>query len=412
MQAEIIAIGTELLLGRTINTNAAYISQGLNPLGIELIYHTTVDDNKLRMITVLKRAMHRSDVVIVTGGLGPTVDDLTLEVIAQVTQKKLSLNSAVLKDIKRHFQRRHIAMPKENIRQALIPEGAKALKNEVGTAPGLVIPYDKKVLIALPGVPAEMRPMLKRDVISYLARRFAAEGVIISRDIKTFGLAESQVNQKAKDILKLKSPLTCGIYVHTDSVDLNITAGAKSRQQAERLIKSVERKLRARLKDYIYGYDTQTMEEVVAEALKKSKKKVAVAESCTGGLISKRLTNISGSSRYFPLGVVAYSNKLKQAVLGISKEVLKQYGAVSKKVAGLMAENIQQLANTDLGLGVTGIAGPTGDTKDKPVGLVYIALATPRKIITKEFHFHGSRNDIRLRASQAALDMLRRYLVK
>jgi len=325
-------------------------------------------------------------------------------------QKKLRLNPAVLKDIKDHFHRRHIPMPKANLRQALIPEGTRALKNEVGTAPGLIIPYDKKVLIALPGPPAEMQPMMEGDVMPYLSKHFAREGVIISRVVKTCGLAESQVNQKVKTILKLKPPVTVGIYVHTASVDLNITAKAKNKRQAQTLIKPVERRIRSRLKEYIYGYDTETMEEVVAQALKKKKRTLACAESCTGGLISTRLTNISGSSKYFLLGLVAYNNKAKQTLLAIPKETLKKYGAVSKEVARLMAQNIQQLAETDLGLGVTGIAGPTGATEEKPVGLVYIALATPRKILSQEFHFHGSRRAVRLRASQAALDMVRRYL--
>lgn len=411
MQAEIVSIGTELLLGRTVNTNAAYLSKKLAGLGIDLFYQTTVGDNNVRLFTVLKRAIHRSDIIIGTGGLGPTVDDITLEVIAQVIQKKLILNSPVLKDIKAHFQKRHIPIPKDNVRQALIPEGARPLKNEVGTAPGLIIPYDKKVLIALPGVPQELKSMVERDVIPYLAKHFASKQVLVSRTIKTSGLAESQVNQKVKDILKLKPPLTVGIYVHTESVDLNITAKAGNRRQAQNLIKQVERKIHARLKDYIYGYDAQTLEEVVGQALSRNKKSIAIAESCTGGLISKRLTNISGSSKYFPLGIVVYGNYAKQALLGVHKEVLKKFGAVSKEVAKSLAKNVKDLAKTDLGLGLTGIAGPTGATEEKPVGLVYIALATPRKIICERFHFHGDRNAVRLRASQAALDMVRRFLV-
>lgn len=411
MQAEIICIGTEITQGNIVNTNASYLSKKLSSVGIDLFYHTTVDDDNVRVYTVLKRAMRRSDIVITTGGLGPTVDDLTLEIIAQAIQKKLVLNHNILKDIKQHFRRRHLDMPKENVRQALIPEGAKPLKNEVGTAPGLIVPYEKKVLIALPGVPGEMQPMVERDIIPYLAKNFAGKWVIVSRRIRTTGLAESQVNQKVKDILELKPPITVGIYVHTDSVDLNITVKAKSKRGAEKLINSVERKVHMRLKEYIYGYDSQDLETVVAKALNKKKKTIAVAESCTGGLISKRLTNISGSSKYFRLGLVAYSNKAKQSLLGISPESLKEFGAVSKEVARQLASNIQQLAKTELGLGVTGIAGPTGATEGKPVGLVYIALASPRKIQCQEFHFHGDRRAVRLRASQAALEMLRRHLI-
>ncbi|MCQ9207970.1 MAG: competence/damage-inducible protein A [Omnitrophica bacterium] len=410
MQAEIVCIGTELLLGRIVNSNAAYLSKKLASLGIDVFHHTTVGDNHTRLFTVLKRAMHRSDIVIATGGLGPTVDDITLEIVAQVIERNLSLNPVVLKDIKEHFHKRHIPMPKANLRQALIPKGAKVLKNEVGTAPGLIIPFDKKVLIALPGVPKEMKPMMKHDVIVYLAKHFAGNWVIVSRSVKTTGLAESQVNQKVKDILKIKPPVTVGIYTHTDSVDLNITAKAKNKRQAQKLIAPVERKICSRLKEHIYGKDGETLEEVVAQGLRKGKKTLAVAESCTGGLIAKRLTNISGSSKYFPLGLVAYSNQAKQTLLSISPETLKKYGAVSKEVARQMALNIRQLAKTNLGLGITGIAGPTGATKDKPLGLVYIALATPHKIFSQEFHFHGDRSSVRQRASQAALDILRQHL--
>ncbi len=412
MQAEIVSIGTELLQGRTVNTNATYLSKQLSALGIDPIYQTTVGDNRTRLFTVLKRGLHRSDIIVTTGGLGPTVDDLTLEIISQACEKKLILNPAILKDIKDHFHRRHIPMPKDNFRQALIPEGAKVLKNKLGTAPGLIIPRGQKVLIALPGVPQELKPMVEGEVKAYLAKHFAGGRVIISRAIRTTGLAESQVNQKVKDILKLQPPLAVGIYARPESVDLNITAEAKGKKLAEKLIQQIERKIRLRLKEHIYGKDRQTLEEVVAQALYKTKKTIAVAESCTGGLISKRLTNISGSSKYFPLGLVAYSNQTKQTLLGISKETLKKFGAVSREVAELMAKNIKQLAKTDLGLGITGIAGPKGGTKVKPVGLVFIALATPRKTQCREFRFNGDRGIIRRRAAQAALNMLRRFLIK
>ncbi|MBN3038878.1 MAG: competence/damage-inducible protein A [Candidatus Omnitrophica bacterium] len=413
MKAEIICVGTEILLGKIVNTNAQYLSQKLAQLGIDVHYHSTVGDNTERLYLAIKRGLHRSNVIIITGGLGPTVDDLTLEGIAQVLQKKLILNRNILKDIKDHFHKRHIPMPKENVRQALVPEGAKALKNEVGTAPGLIIRWhEKKVLIALPGVPAEMKPMVERDVLPYLKKNFSGDWVILSRKIKTCGLAESQVNQKVKDILKSKPPLSVGIYVHTGSVDLDITVRSTNKAIAEKLLNNTERKINSRLKKYIYGKDSQTLESVVAKALTKAKRTIAVAESCTGGLISKRLTNISGSSKYFPLGVVTYSNKQKRNLLGIPKEALDNFGAVSKEVATLMAQNISQMAKTDMGLGITGIAGPTGASKEKPVGLVHIALATPRKVISEEFHFHGDRKAVRLRASQAALDMVRRYLIK
>ncbi len=410
MDAEIICIGSELLLGQTIDTNAAYISQKLAGIGINVFYHTTVGDNRVRLLTTFKRAVHRADIVITTGGLGPTVDDITLETITQALQKKLLLNGHVLRNIKAHFQSRHIPMPRSNLRQALIPEGAQTLKNSVGTAPGLIITHEKKILISLPGVPAEVKPMIEDDVLGYLKTRFPSNWLILSHKVKTTGLAESQVNQKVKDILQLKPPLTVGIYAHTQSVDLHVNAKAHTKQKAEKLIKPVINKIKSRLKEYIYAYDDDTMEEVVARALTKRKKSVSVAESCTGGLIGKRLTATSGSSKRFPLSIVAYSNTIKSCLLNIPAEILKKYGAVSKETSTLMANNIKQIANTDLGLAVTGIAGPTGATQEKPIGTVYIALSSARKTRCQKFHFHGDREAVRLRASQAALDMLRRYL--
>lgn len=410
MQAEIVCIGTELLLGKIINTNAAYLSSHLAALGIDHFYQTTVGDNQIRLFTVLKRALHRSDIVMTTGGLGPTVDDITLETLAQVTQKKLILNPAVLKDISSHFQKRRITMPKSNLRQALIPEGAIPIKNTLGTAPGLLIPVEKKIIIALPGVPHELKPMMEKDVIPYLTRYFAPDWVILSRSIKTTGMAECKVDQKVKDILQLKPPVTVGIYAHIEGVELNITAKAKNKTQAQKLIAPVERKIRSRLKEYIYGEDAQTLEEVVAHTLAGRKKTVAVAESCTGGLVSQRLTSISGSSRYFLLGLAVYDNRMKESLLNITADTLKKYGAVSKETAGLMAEHVRQLAGSDLGLGITGIAGPAGATKDKPVGLVYIALAASAGKQCTQLYFHGDRNEVRRRAAQAALEMLRRYL--
>lgn len=374
MKAEIIAIGTELLLGDIVNSNAAYLSQKLAELGIDVYRHSVIGDNPARILSLLKSAMSRSDIVITTGGLGPTVDDVTLATI-----------------------------------KPYIHNNTLTLKNNVGTAPGLFIKLpDNKLLIALPGPPRELEPMFERSAIPLLKKISGAKSVIKSRVIKITSLSEPKVNEKVKSILKLKPPVTVGIYAKLGEVDLKVVAKAKSENQAQKLIAPVERKIRARLGGYVFGADKQILEAVVGGLLIKNKKTLAIAESCTGGLISSRVTGVPGSSKYFKLGIVAYSNKAKQSLLNIPISVLKNYGAVSKQTAGIMAQGIRQIAGTDIGLAVTGIAGPAGATKTKPVGLVYIALAAANKTTCKEYRFRGDRTAIKWLTSQAALDLLRK----
>jgi nicotinamide-nucleotide amidase len=342
-----------------------------------------------------------------TGGLGPTIDDITIKTVATLIGKKLVLNRTILKDINRHFKARGFAAPPGNDRQAYIPEGAKWLANKVGTAPGVIIEYRDKVIICLPGPPRELNPIFEDGVIPYLKKGFKSGWVFSTRAIKITGLPESRVNLMVKDFLKLPPPTTIGIYAKLGQVDLAIMAKAKSEAAARREIAKVEKKVRVRLKDHIFGYDDDTLEGAVAAVLSKKKKTIAVAESCTGGLISSRLTDVSGSSKYFIRGAVPYANDVKVKYVGVSKDSLKKYGAVSRQVAVEMARGIRSIMGVDIGLGVTGIAGPTGGTKKKPVGLVYIALVTDTKRLVKECTFKGSRLDIKSQASQAALDMIR-----
>lgn len=408
MKAEIIGIGTEILLGQIINTNCSHLSRKLAELGIDVYYHISVGDNPVRLYLVIMRALGRSDIVITTGGLGPTVDDITLETIAKVIQKPLIFKKDILHRIKKHFRRRHIRMPRNNIRQAYVPRGAKWLKNEVGTAPGLIIKTGDKFLIAMPGPPRELNPMFERDVAGFLKKISPKKSVILTRTLKTTGLAESQLHPKVKDFLKLSGHTTVGIYAHPSQIELKITVKAGNVQEAKKNIKTVEKKIRRRLGSLIFGADEETLEEMVAKLLKS--KTIAIAESCTGGLLSNRLTDIPGISRNLMLSIVAYSNKAKVELLKVPLEILKKYGAVSVPVAKAMAENIRRLANADIGVGITGIAGPGGATKKKPVGLVYIGLSTISKIIYKECRFIGERKIIKFRATQSALDMLRRHL--
>lgn len=408
MKAEIIGIGTEILLGQIVNTNSAYLSRGLAEQGIDAYYHLTVGDNPLRLYTAIIRALGRSDIVITTGGLGPTLDDITLETIAKVVQKPLIFKKEILTRIKTHFKKRHIRMPQNNIRQAYIPKGARWLKNGVGTAPGLIIETSGKILIALPGPPRELTPMFKHDLVAYLGKISPKKSVILTRTLKTTGLVESQVHPKIKDFLTLSGNTTVGIYAHPSQIDLKITTKAKNRSLARKKIEAVEKKIRKRLGGLIFGVDEQTMEGVVAKLLKN--KTLAIAESCTGGLLSSRLTDIPGISKNLLLSLVTYSNKAKTELLDVSGDMLKKYGAVSAPVAKTMAANVRKLANADIGIGITGIAGPDGGGKKKPVGLVQIALSTGKTTTHKEYFFLGERKIIKFRATQAALDILRHYL--
>lgn len=407
MKAEIIACGTELLLGHNIDTNGAYISNSLSRIGIDVYYHTTVGDNKERLASAIEGALSRANIVITTGGLGPTVDDITMLTIANVTKKDLVFKKAILKDIKDHFKKQTFKLPKDAIKQTLIPRRAEWIKNGVGTAPGLIIKHEKKHIIALPGPPRELRPMLEKVVLPYLKKLQTQSWTIKSKTIKLIGLPEATINEKVKDLLELSGQTTVGIYTHLGEVELRITAKAKDLKRADSSIKKIEGKIRKRFKEFIYGVDSETLQGAVGQILIKRNKNVAIAESCTGGLISNLITNVPGSSKYFITGIVAYSNDVKINQLNIPKDILKKQGAVSKEVAKFMAENVRALAGADIGLGTTGIAGPTGGTKTKPIGLVYIALSTKKKKIVKEFKFLGSRKEIKLQASKQALDLLR-----
>jgi nicotinamide-nucleotide amidase len=410
VNAEIVAIGTEILLGHIVNTNASYISQKLAQIGIDVYYHSTVGDNPLRLSQTIKTAMNRSDVVITTGGLGPTVDDITVETIANLMGKKRALDRQVLRKIRSFFRQRHITMPASNVNQGYIPEGARVIQNNAGTAPGLMCWHDGRVLIALPGVPREMVPMMEDSVIPYLKKINPSKQIIKSRTIKVVGLGESAVNDRVKDILRMGPIVTVGIYAHPAQIDLRITAKAKNEKQADELILQAEKKIRRRLKDYVLGADSDTLESIVGNLLSRQRKTVSTAESCTGGFIANRITNVPGSSKYFRMGIVVYSNDSKTSKLNIPSDIIKQHGAVSKQVALLMASNIRTVANTDFGIGVTGIAGPTGATAGKPVGLVYIALSSSKGTRLEKCNFPGEREIVKFRASQLALDMLRKEL--
>ena len=411
MNAEIISIGTELLLGHILNTNTAFLSHKLAELGIDVYNTSVVGDNPQRMIEALAQALERSDIVITTGGLGPTVDDITIETIARFIAKPLVMNKTVLKDLEDYFKLRNMKLPSATIRQAYIPKGVKWIRNMVGTAPGLLIDWKEKQIICLPGPPRELNPMFINNVLPIIKKMSKSTWIIKCRTIKITGLPESVINKTIKGLLELKPPTTVGIYAKLGEVDLKIMAKAKNERSASAAIQIIEKKIcTGSLKNFIFGYDDDTLEATVGKILTQKKQTIAIAESCTGGLLSNRLTDISGSSKYFIVGLVAYSNSIKKNILGISKESLRKDGAVSQKVALEMALGIRLLASTNIGIGITGIAGPTHDATSKPVGLVYIAIATGAERIVKEFQFKGSRKEIKFQASQAALDLIRNSL--
>ncbi len=410
MRAEIIATGSELLSGGVPETNSLFLSEGLLLVGIETAFKTVVGDSEKDMEVALRSAMERSDAVIVTGGIGPTEDDITRKVIAKILKRRLVLNEDALAAIKQRLAVLGKQYANANDRQALIPAGARILPNPVGTAPGFFLDEGGAFIAVLPGVPGEMEVMFNEGLRPALEERFGGKIFIRRRILRTCGMAESAVNQAIQDILKQEEP-SVGLTAKETGVDIRIVAKEASPEQSQAFVDKTELKVREKLGDVVYGVDDQEMEEVVGALLKQRRLKISFAESCTGGMIGGRITNIAGSSEYFERGAVVYSNAAKAEMLGVPKELIERHGAVSREVAEAMAQGIMRTARTDLGLSVTGIAGPGGGSAEKPVGLVYIGLAWAHGLKVQEHRFLGSREQIRMRASQMALDMVRRHLI-
>jgi len=412
MGVEILTIGTEILLGQIVDTNAAFMAQRLAEAGIDLFFKATVGDNEGRIEAALRRGLERSDAVLCTGGLGPTEDDLTREVIAKVLGLRLRLDEAVLGQITARFASRGIAMAENNRKQAYVPEGAEVLNNPRGTAPGLSLTtLEGKVVVAMPGVPSEMRSMLTEQVIPRLRVRFGTRGRIRSRVLRTCGASESRVDQLIGDLFRSQRNPTIGVLAHAGEIHVRLTAKGESDAEIDGLLDDLEAKLRERIGPLIFGRDDEELEQVVARLLRDRALTLAVAESCSGGLVAHRLTNVPGSSQYFERGVVAYSNRAKVEVLGVPADLVAARGAVSPEVARAMAEGVRHLAGTSLGIGITGIAGPDGGTAGKPVGLTYIGLAWKGGSLAREYRFLSDRAVNKVRASQMALELLRRHLL-
>jgi len=411
MGTEIITIGTELLLGQIIDTNASWIAQRLAEAGIDLYYKTTVGDNAGRIEAALRQALSRADVLITTGGLGPTEDDLTRDVVATVLGRPLRLDSDVLAHIEQRFAQRRIPMPENNRKQAMVPEGAEVLHNPNGTAPGLFLRDDRRCVACMPGVPAEMKPMLTDQVIPRIRERFGIRSRIVSRTLKMCGISESRVDQAIGDYFRTMRNPTIGVLAHAGEIHIRLTCKGDDPAEIARLLDELEGKLRERLGPLVFGRDEEKLEALVGQLLRKRGATLAVAESCTGGLIASRVTDIAGSSDYFERGMVAYSIVAKQQLLGVPQELIANSGVVSLDVAQGMADGVRRRSGTTFGLATTGIAGPTGGTSETPIGLVCIALAWEGGGVAREYRLHGGRELIKHRAAQMALEMLRCHLL-
>ena len=413
--AETIAIGSELLLGGRSDSNSLFITEVLGRIGVEVRFKSIVGDNRSDIEIVLKTACRRAGIVILTGGLGPTVDDRTREAVAAVTGARLARRKEALEGMKARLAQWGRIPNKGQLRQALIPSQARVLPNPVGSAPGFGFVWRGTHIIALPGVPSEMRAMVEQSVIPYLISQLEpsksrAPQPLTRLVFHTWGMSEADVDAKLTGLIKKSLPIALGLLASPTGVLVSLTteAGQTLREDA---LTSLAEEVRTRLGEWIYAEGQDTMEEVVGRLLHGQRRTVAVAESCTGGLIAYRLTQVPGSSAYLDRTVVCYSNQAKMELLGVPEHLLREYGAVSREVAAAMAKGMRERTGVSVALSVTGIAGPGGATETKPVGLVYIGLDGGDDAMTREFRFHGDRSVIRQRAAQAALDMLRRWLM-
>lgn len=406
MTVELICVGTELLLGNIVNTNAAYLAEKCAGLGLSCYYQTVVGDNEKRLEEALRTAVKRSEVVILSGGLGPTEDDLTKEVASRVMGRELVEDAASRKCIEDFFVSRNSIPTENNWKQALIPRGGIVLPNPNGTAPGVIIQEENTHIVLLPGPPHELKPMFENHVMPYLTK--LEPGLICSQTVKVCGIGESKVETLLKDLIDGQDNPTLATYAKTGEVHIRVTAKAGSEKEARRLIKPVVKEIKSRMGSNIYTTEEDvTLERAVVELLVANKLTVTCAESCTGGLLSARLINVPGVSEVYKSGYVTYSNKAKRKLLGVKKSTLNKYGAVSAQTAEEMARGLTFVSKSDVAVSITGVAGPDGGTEEKPVGLVYIACSVKGNVTVKEYHFSGNRQTIREAAVSAALTLMR-----
>jgi nicotinamide-nucleotide amidase len=410
MKCEIIAVGTELLLGNIVNSNARYLSERLAELGIDVYYHVAVGDNLARLKAAIEQGLQRSDMVITTGGLGPTDDDMTKEGAAAALGVALVPHRESLDKLEAYFAKVNRPMAPCNLKQGYIPEGAVVLENNNGTAPGILLEQSNKAVILLPGPPKEMMPMFEEKVFPYLKSK--SEHVIKSLTLRVTGVGESSIQEILQDIFAHQSNPTVAPYAKDGEVHLRITAKCKEEQEADRLLQEMKERIEGILGKDIYGYNEESLEYIVYQQLQKQKLTIAFAESCTGGMLSGRLTNVPGVSEVFYDAIVTYSNEAKMKFLDVKVETLKAHGAVSPETAKEMAAGIKRVSGTDMGVSVTGIAGPEGGSAEKPVGFFYIGLAYKDKVEAYRYFFPAGRDKVRWYASTRALDLVRRELLK
>ena len=407
MVTELISVGTELLLGNIVNTNAQYLAEKCALLGLTMYYQSTVGDNRERLAETIKTALNRSDVIILTGGLGPTEADLTKEVCAEVMGFELKEDAHTRKRIEQHLKNSiYSEIPDNNWKQAIVPVGAIVLDNDNGTAPGLILEKGEKTAILLPGPPGELKPLFEKQAVPYLKKR--QPETIVSQMIKICGYGESQVEDKLLDLIDRQTNPTIATYAKTGEVHLRITASAKNEDEAKKLLKPVVKEVKKRFEDSVYSVkEKETLEAAVVHLLEKYELTVSTAESCTGGLLAGRIVNVPGVSEVFKQGFITYSNKAKRRLLDVSKATLKKYGAVSEQTAKEMAAGGAFAADSDTCIAITGIAGPDGGSEEQPVGLVYIACYVKDKVTVECCHFKGSREKIREQAVTRGLNLLR-----
>lgn len=405
---ELISVGTEILLGDILNTDAQYLSIELAKLGISVIHQSTVGDNRERLLAQLDEAAKRSDIIILSGGLGPTPDDLTKEVCCEFFGKEMFLHEPTVEKIKKYFSSKGIEMAQNNLKQAMLPKDCVIFPNDNGTAPGMAIEKDGVHILVLPGPPRELKPMFQNCAVPYLMQ--FSDRIIVSHNIRTFGIGESSMAEKVNDLFDAQNP-TVAPYAKDGEALLRVTAMAKTKEDAESLCEPIIEEIKKRLDAYVYGVDYNCIEEAVVGMLKEHHLKVATAESCTGGLIAKRITDVPGASEVFECGIISYANGIKHKVLGVSEDDLNKYGAVSEPVANQMAQGALKVSGADIAVSVTGIAGPDSDSTGKPVGLVYIGLADKENVWVREIRTsRRDRSYNRYVSASNALDMIRLYI--
>lgn len=411
MTVEIIAVGTEILLGNIVNTNAAYLAEKCAGLGLSCYHQDVVGDNEERLSETIRLALTRADIILLSGGLGPTQDDLTKEAAAKVMGKELYLHEPSKEAIRQFFAERNMEITENNWKQAMVPEGCIVVENPGGTAPGIIMAENGKHVVLMPGPPGELIPMFERSIMPYLAG--LTTGVIYSQTVKICGVGESKAESMVEDLVNAQDNPTIATYAKTGEVHLRVTATAPDEKEAKKLVKPMVKELKGRFGNHVYTTDSEvTLEKAVVDLLVANKLTACTVESCTGGMLSARLINVPGVSEVFKSGYVTYSNKSKRKLLGIKKNILMKHGAVSEQIAREMAKTAATLARTDVSVSTTGIAGPDGGTPEKPVGLVYIGCNVCGRVTVKECHFHGTREKIRESTVSAALSLMRECILQ